>query len=114
MIQITVELDQDVYAAAHRRAKKLGASLEGLVRGYLRSVAEGEVGEPRFEEVKRRSDRSDEWDKMVAESTATLRPRDLDEVISDFERRGVGLDMSENQTREEMYDEARKRPDALC
>ena len=114
MIQITVELDQDVYAAAHRRAKKLGASLEGLVRGYLRSVAEGEVGEPRFEEVKRRSDRSDEWDKMVAESTATLRPRDLDEVISDFERRGVGLDMSENQTREEMYDEARKRPDAFC
>ena len=32
MIQITVELDQDVYAAAHRRAKKLGTSLEGLVQ----------------------------------------------------------------------------------
>ena len=35
MIQITVELDQDVYAAAHRRAKKLGTSIEGLVQGYL-------------------------------------------------------------------------------
>ena len=114
MIQITVELDQDVYAAAHRRAKELGTSLEGLVRGYLRNVAEDAVAEPRVEEVERRSDRSDEWNKTVAESTTAIRPRDLDEVLADFKRRGVGLDMSENQTREEMYDEARKRPDAFC
>ena len=94
--------------------RKLGTSIEGLVRGYLRSVAEDAVAEPRVEEVERHGDRSDEGDKMVAESTAALRPRDLKEVLADFKRRGVGLDMSENQTREEMYDEARKRPDAFC
>ncbi len=114
MVQITVELDQDVYAAAHRYAKRLDCSIEGLVRGYLRSVAEGAVGEPRIEEVERRGGKSDEWEKIVAESTAALRPRDLDEVLADFERRGVGLDMSENQTRQEMYDRARGRADALC
>ncbi len=104
MVQITVELDQDVYVAAHRYAKKLDCSIEGLVRGYLKSVAEGAVAEPRIEEVEQRGGKSDEWEKMVAESTAALRPRDLDEVLADFERRGVGLDMSDNLTREELYE----------
>lgn len=104
MVQITVELDQDVYAAAHRYAKKLDCSIEGLVRGYLKSLAEGAVAEPRIEEVEQRGGKSDEWKKMVAESTAALRPRDLDEVLADFERRGVGLDMSDNLTREELYE----------
>ena len=114
MVHITVNLDQDVYERAHRRATKLGTSVEGLVRGYLRSVAEGAVAEPRIEEVEQRSGKSDEWEKMVAESTSALRPRDLDEVLADFERRGVGLDMSDNLTREELYDRARGRADALC
>ena len=34
MIQITVELDQDVYAAAHRRAKKLGNYIESYPSLY--------------------------------------------------------------------------------
>ena len=114
MVHITVNLDQDVYEGARSHATKLGTSVEGLVRGYLRSVAEGTVREPRIEEVERRSDRPDDGEELVAESTTALRPRDLGEVIADFERRGVGLDMSENQTRQEMYDEARGRPDALC
>lgn len=37
---------------------------------------------------------------------AQLRVRDLDEVIADFDSRGVGLRSSDNLTRDELYDEA--------
>ena len=114
MVHIKLNLDQDVYAAAHRRAKMLGTSIEELVRGYLRGVAEDAVREPHAEDIENRRGESDGLDRIAAKHRAALRPRDLHEVLADFERRGVGLDMSENQTREEMYDEARRSPDALC
>ena len=113
MVHITVKLDQDVYAAAHRRAKKLGTSIEGLVQGYLRRVAEDAVQEPHIEEIENHRGESHGWERTSAEHVAVLRSTGLHEVLADFERRGVGLDMSENETREEMYDKARRRPDAL-
>ena len=99
MVHMMVMLDEDVYAAAQKRAKDLGTSIDGLVLGYLKSLANGNAPEPRIEDEHREVDWGNEK---------------LKEVLADFERRGVGLDMSENQTREEMYDEARKRPDAVC
>ena len=46
---------------------------------------------------------------------AEFRSRDLDEVIADFNPRGVGLDPRDNLTRDELYDEAISGPDAtLC
>jgi hypothetical protein len=37
----------------------------------------------------------------------------LDEVVTDFEARGVGLRMSDNLTRDELYDEAMTGPNAV-
>ena len=75
MVHITVSLDQDVYERAHRRATKLGTSVEGLVRGYLRSVAEGAVAEPRIEEVEQRSGKSDEWEKTGSGVRSSASPQ---------------------------------------
>ena len=44
---------------------------------------------------------------------AQLRVRDLDEVIADFDSRGVGLRPRDNLTRDELYDEAIDGSDAI-
>ena len=41
-----------------------------------------------------------------SESSVELRRRRLDEVLADFDARGVGLGSRDNLTREELYDEA--------
>ena len=45
------------------------------------------------------------------EAAVELSPRDLDEVLADFDARGVGV--SERLTREELYDEAINGPNPL-
>ena len=94
MKNITVSVDDETYRGAQTRAAQLGMSVSALVRGYLRSLANEQSGGPR-----------------VAFGDA-LRPRDLDEVITDFDSRGVGLRPSDNLTREELYHEAINGSDA--
>ena len=47
------------------------------------------------------------------ESSVELRRRELDEVLADFDARGVGLRSRDNLTRDELYDEATGKSDAL-
>ena len=41
-----------------------------------------------------------------SEAPVELRRRELDEVLADFDARGVGLRSRDNLTRDELYDEA--------
>ena len=86
MKYITVSVDEETYRSARIRAAELGTSVSALVRNYLRSLSGDSFG--------------------GAAKTGPLQHADLDEVVADFEKRGVGLRMSDNLTRDELYDVA--------
>lgn len=90
---ITVTVDEETHRRARIRAAELDTSVSALVGDYLRSLADS------------KADGSD------GESEAQRRRRLLQEVFADFDARGVGLDMSENLSREELYDRDRARAD---
>ena len=92
MKNITVSVDEETHRLARIRAAELDTSVSALVREFLRSLADGNP-------VSRKPNAPYE-DGAVVE----IKPRDLDEVLADFDTRGVGV--SERLTREELYDEA--------
>lgn len=87
MRNITVSVDEETHRLARVRAAEMDTSVSALVRDYLRSLASGsEPANGHFEtELERRR-------------------RLLAEVTADFKARGVGLRMSENVPRDELYD----------
>ena len=94
MRNITVSVDDDTYRRSRVRAAELDTSVSALVRTYLRSLV-GDSGQ---------------------ESTATLvelRRRELDDVLADFDARGVGLRSYDNLSRDELYEEATGESDAV-
>ena len=93
MKNITVSVDEETYRSAHIRAAELGTSVSALVRNYLRSLSRDSFGGAAFLQ-------------SCATETGALQYADLDEVVADFEKRGVGLRMSDNLTRDELYDVA--------
>ena len=100
MRNITVSVDDDTYRRSRMRAAELDTSVSALVRTYLRGLA-GESGPAPAATA------------GATESRVELRCRELDEVLADFDTRGVGLSSRGNLTRDELYDEATSRPDAL-
>lgn len=92
MKNITVSVDDETHRSARIRAAELGTSVSALVRNYLRSMSRDSFG--------------------GAATTGALRRTELDEVVADFEARGVGLRMSDNLTRDELYHEAMNGPHA--
>ena len=91
MKKITVSIDEETYRLARIRAAELDTSVSALVRDYLRSLASG---------------------SRDAEKEAERRRELMRQVFQDFEARGVGLRMSENLTREGLYDRTRARAEA--
>lgn len=100
MRNITVSVDDETHRRARIRAAELDTSVSVLVRTYLRSLA-GDSG------------RASAAAARDVASTVELRRRSLDEVLADFDARGVGLRSSDNLTRDELYDEATGGRDAL-
>ena len=49
------------------------------------------------------------WAQRQSQGPGT---RELEEVLADFDARGVGLNMSDNLSREELYDRDRARAEA--
>ncbi len=92
MKNITVSVDEETHRLARIRAAELDTSVSALVRQFLRSLA-GSSPVVSISTVPNREG-----------AVAELRPRDLDEVLADFDARGVGV--SERLTREELYAEA--------
>ena len=91
MQKITVSIDEETYRLARIRAAELDTSVSALVRDYLKSLASG---------------------SRDAEKEAEHRRELMRQVFQDFEARGVGLRMSENLTRDELYDRTRARAEA--
>ena len=100
MRNITVSVDDDTYRRSRIRAAELDTSVSALVRTYLRSLG-GDSGRESTATARR------------TESLVELRRRELDEVLADFDARGVGLRSRDNLTRDELYDEATSKSDAL-
>ena len=88
---ITVSVDDATYRRARIRAAELDTSVSALVRDYLRTLTVGQAGEARVE------------------TAAERRGRLMDEVMADFDARGVGLDPRDCLPREDLYDRARAR-----
>ena len=97
MKNITVSVDEETHRLARIRAAELDTSVSALVRNYLKSLAGG---------------RERAADQSGVETTAELRQTQLDEVLADFEARGVGLRMADNLSREELYDRDAARAEA--
>lgn len=87
MRNITVSVDEETHRLARVRAAEMDTSVSALVRDYLRSLASG--AEPANGPV---------------ETELERRRRLIAEVTADFKARGVGLRMSENVPRDELYD----------
>ena len=99
MKNITVSIDEKTHRLARIRAAELETSVSALVRGYLRTLVgnDAEAMAP---------------SGLGTETVAGLRHRELEEVLADFHARGVGLNMSDNLSREELYDRDRARAEA--
>ena len=96
MKNITVSIDDDCHRLARIRAAELGTSVSALVRGYLRSLVADRDGKH-------------ETGAEPSETPYQRRCRQLREVFADFDAKGVGLRMSENLSREALYDRAAMR-----
>ena len=90
MKNITVSIDERTHRQARVRAAELGTSVSALVRTYLNRL----VAEPLEEKVT----------EEESETPLERRRRLLREVFADFDARGVGIRMSENISRDELYD----------
>lgn len=103
MRNITVSVDQETHRLARIRAAELDTSVSALVREYLRSFAtrreEGVAGGMQGAD-------------MEFETPLERRRRCLSQVFEDFDARGVGLRMSDNLARDELYNRAGARAEA--
>lgn len=90
MKNVTVSLDDDIYRNAKRRAAENDRSLSSVVREALSTYG---AEESEFDRLKRARH----------------------ELLAEWRKEGIGLDASENLTREEIYDRhhaRRENPDA--
>jgi len=97
MKNITVSVDEETHRLARSRAAELDTSVSAPVRNYLKSLSGG---------------RGMAADQSGMETAAELQHTKLDEVLADFDARGVGLRMADNLSREELYDRDRARAEA--
>ena len=90
MKNITVSIDEHTHRQARVRAAELGTSVSALVRTYLNRL----VTEPLEEKVT----------EEESETPLERRRREFKELFEDWDARGIGLKMSENIPRDELYD----------
>ena len=99
MKNITVSVDEETHRLARIRAAEMDTSVSALVRDYLRSLVDGQNQE-RTADARR------------VETARERRRRLLNEVLADFDARGVGLRMADNLPRQALYDRAAARTEA--
>ena len=97
---ITVSVDEETHRRARIRAAEMGISLSALVRDCLQSLcnqpADVEAPKP-----------------MTKEEELKRRRKAIEEVVNSITANGGGLLMSENLTREELYEEAWRERNAI-
>ena len=85
MKTISVSVDDETHRLARIRAAETGTTVSAMIRNMLTALLQSPIDDVQFETEHQR------------------RVRMLDEVMSRFEREGVGLKSSERLSREEMY-----------
>ena len=92
MKEVTITLDDETYAVAERIAEKHDRTLPSLLRDVVETYGELELlpDETEFDRLKRMQR----------------------QLLARWRREGIGLDMSENLTRDELYDRDRARREA--
>lgn len=101
MKNITVSIDEETHRLARIRAMELDTSISVLVQQFLRSLVSS--GDTAFADGKEA--------ETETETALTRRRQRLREVLANFDARKVGV--PERLTRDELYDEAIRGPDAL-
>ncbi len=96
MRNITVSVDEATHRHARIRAAELDTSVSALVREFLKRLAPP-IARPESQRV---------------ESALDRRRRLLDAVFADFDARGVGLRMADNEPREALYGRSDNDPEA--
>lgn len=91
MKNISVSVDEDTHRRLRSMAAEQGTSVSAIVREHILSILNGQAQEETVET-------EPEW-----------RRRRLAEILEEFQRKGIGISMKDNQTREEMYQ--RNAPD---
>ena len=91
MKNISVSVDEDTHRRLRNMAAEQGTSVSAMVRSHILSILNGQAQE-NMEETE------PEW-----------RRRRLAEVLEEFQRKGIGISMKDNLTREELYQ--RNAPD---
>ncbi len=85
MKNISVSVDEDTHRRLRSMAAEQGTSVSAIIREHIPTIlnggAQADTGET-----------EPEW-----------RRRRLTEVLEEFQRKGIGISMKDNQTREEMY-----------
>ena len=99
MKNITVSIDEQTHRLARIRAAELDTSVSALVRDYLKNLVADRAG-------------GTADNGPVVEPEAERRSRMLREVIEEITANGGGLRMTDNLSREELYDRARARAEA--
>ena len=90
MKNITVSVDDETYRLSRIKAAENGTSVSALVRNFLQNLA--------HDDAKAVADK-----EPASETDLEQRRRILREVTADFEQRGIGLQMTDNLPREELY-----------
>lgn len=100
MKNITVSVDDETHRQARIRAAELGTSVSALVRAYLESLCSQPAA-------------ISDAERLTEDKRFDLRRRRIQEVVDNITANGGGLLMSENLTREELYEEAWRERNAL-
>ena len=90
MKNITVSVDDETYRLSRIKAAENGTSVSALVRNFLKNLAHDD-------------DKAVSAKEPASETNLEQRHRILREVAADFEQRGIGLQMTDNLPREELY-----------
>ena len=78
MKNITLSVDEETHRLVRIRAAELGTSVSALVRGYLKTLVREQADET-------------EANEQGAETESERRRRLLNEVLADFDARGVRI-----------------------
>ncbi len=85
MKTIKVAVDEDTHRRLRIMAAEQGTSVSAMIRNHMIRVLDPAT------------------QATPVETKSEKHRRELMEITEEFQRRGIGISMSENQTREEMY-----------
>lgn len=91
MKTISVSVDDETHRRLHSMAADRGTSVSAMVRNHMLRLLDPASG------------------ATPSETKSEKHRKELMELAEEFQRKGIGISMSENQTREEMYQRGASR-----